>query len=66
MLLVIVKAPHSLCFRGEIRKNIQSNLDSSNIDGSFTMANSNSFFSLCEILPFAQEQIIRESFLFYH
>ena len=44
MLLVIVKAPHILCFRGEIRKNIQSKLDNSNIDGSFTMANSNSFF----------------------
>ena len=29
------------------------NLDSSNTDGSFTMANSNSFFSPYEILPTA-------------
>ena len=34
---------------------IQSNLDSSNNDGSFTMANSNSFLSPYEILPLAQE-----------
>ena len=35
--------------------NIQSNLNSSNTDGSFTMANSNSFLSPDEILPLAQE-----------
>ena len=34
---------------------IQSNLSSSNTDGSFTTANSNSFFSLYKILPIAQE-----------
>ena len=34
---------------------IQSNLSSSNTDGSFTMANSNSFLSPYEILPQAQE-----------
>ena len=34
---------------------IQSNLDSSNTDGSFTMANSNSFLSPYETLPLAQE-----------
>ena len=34
---------------------IQSNLNSSNTDGSFTMANSNSFLSPYEILPLAQE-----------
>ena len=34
---------------------IQSNLDSSNTDGSFTMAYSNSFFSPYEILPIDQE-----------
>ena len=34
---------------------VQSNLDSSNTDGSFTMANSNSFLSPYEILPTAQE-----------
>ena len=33
----------------------QSNLDGSNTDGSFTMANSNSFLSPYEILPIAQE-----------
>ena len=32
---------------------IQSNLDSSNTDGSFTMANSNSFLSPYEIHPIA-------------
>ena len=34
---------------------IQSNLDSSNTDGSFTMADSNSFLSPYEFLPIAQE-----------
>ena len=34
---------------------IQSNLDGSNTDSSFTMANSNSFLSPYEILPIAQE-----------
>ena len=35
--------------------NLQSNLNGSNTDGSFTMANSNSFLSPNEILPIAQE-----------
>ena len=34
---------------------LQSNLNSSNTDGSFTMANSNSFLSPYEILPTDQE-----------
>ena len=34
---------------------VQSNLDGPNADGSFTMANSNSFLSSNEILPIAQE-----------
>ena len=34
---------------------IQLNLDGSNTDGSFTMANWNSFLSPYEILPIAQE-----------
>ena len=34
---------------------IQSNLDSSNTDGSFTMANSNSLLNPYEILSIAQE-----------
>ena len=46
--------------------NYKSNLDRSNTDGSFTMANSNSFFSPYEILPIAQEnKYLREIFLFY-
>ena len=36
-------------------REIQSNLDSSNTDGSFTMANSNSFLSPYKVLPIAQE-----------
>ena len=35
--------------------NIQSNFDSSNTDGSFTMANSNLFLSPYEIFSIAQE-----------
>ena len=34
---------------------LQSNLNSSNTNGPFTMANSNSFLSPYEILPLAQE-----------
>ena len=34
---------------------VQSNFNSSNTDGLFTMANSNSFLSPYEILPLAQE-----------
>ena len=46
------------CERGTARidkYDLQSNLNSSNTDGSFTMANSNSFLSPYEILPLAQE-----------
>ena len=43
--------------------NVQSNLDSSNTDGSFTMANSNSFLSLYEILLIAQENKYLWNFL---
>ena len=46
---------------------LQSNLDSSNTDGSFTMANSNSFLSPYEILPIAlKNKIFGGIFLFYH
>ena len=45
---------------------IQLNLSDSNTDGSFTMANSNSFLRSYEILSIAQENIFREIFLFYH
>ena len=34
---------------------MQSNLNSSNTHGSFTMVNSNSFLNTYEILPIAQE-----------
>ena len=37
---------------------LQSNLNSSNTDGSFTMANSNSVLSPYEILPIDQEKNI--------
>ena len=49
---------------------LQSNLNRSNTDGSFTMAESNSFLSPYEILPIAPEKkkknIFKEIFLFYH
>ena len=47
---------------------IQYNLIASNPDGSFTMADSNSFFSPYKILPIAQEKKYLGIFffLFYH
>ena len=42
---------------------LQSNLDGSNSDGSFIMANSNSFLSPYEILPIAQENKYLRNFL---
>ena len=39
----------------EFEFQMQSNLNSSNADGSFTIANSNSFLSPCKILLIAQE-----------
>ena len=45
---------------------LQSNLNSSNTDGSFTMADLNLFLSPYEILPIASEKkIFKEIFLFY-
>ena len=44
--------------------NIQSNLNSSNTDSSFTMANSNLLSSPYEILPIARQNKFLESFLF--
>ena len=50
-----------------IKIDVQSNLSSSNTDGSFTMDKSNSFLSSYEILPIAQaNKYIRIFFLFYH
>ena len=46
---------------------LQSNLNSSNTDGSFAMDNSNSFLSPYEILAIAQEkQLFREIFSFHY
>ena len=44
---------------------IQSNLDGSNTDGSFNMANSNSFLSPYEILPIAQENKYLRKFSYF-
>ena len=45
---------------------VQSNLDGSNTDGSFTVANSNSFLSPYEILPIAEENKYLRKYLLYH
>ena len=42
--------------------NVQSNLNSLNTDGSFTMANSNSFLSPYKILPIAHKHKYWENF----
>ena len=42
-----------------------SNLDGSNTDGSFTMANSNSFLSPYEIRPIAQENKYLRKFSYF-
>ena len=44
---------------------IQSNIDSSNTDGSFTMANSNSFLSPYEVLPIAHENKYLSKFSYF-
>ena len=44
---------------------VQSNLDGSNTDGSFTIANSNSFLSPYEILPTAQENKYLRKFSYF-
>ena len=46
-------------------KEIQSNLDGSNTDGSFTMATSNSFLSPYEILSIAQENKYLRKFSYF-
>ena len=45
--------------------NLQSNLNSSNTEGSFTTANSNSFLSPYEILPLAQGKQIFRKFSYF-
>ena len=52
--------------KAKMKVYIQSNLDSSNTDGSFTMANSNSFLSPYKVLASSRKQIFREIFLLYH
>ena len=44
---------------------LQSNLDGSNTDGSFTMVNSNSFLSPYEILPIGQENKYLRNFSYF-
>ena len=44
---------------------LQSNLDGSNTDGSFTITNSNSFLSPYEILPIAQENKYLRKFSYF-
>ena len=44
---------------------VQSNLDGSNTDGSFTMANSKSFLNPYEILPIAQENKYLRKFSYF-
>ena len=56
---------YSICFQGEVSK-VQLNLSSSNTNGSFTMANSNTFLNPHEILPKAQGHKYLGIFLFYH
>ena len=48
-----------------IVKDVQSNLDDSNTDGSFTMDDSNRFFSPNEILPIAQENKYLRKFSYF-
>ena len=62
---------HSVCFHAESEKKsvlfiyIQYNLNGLNPDGSFTVDDSNSFFSPYKILPIAQENKYLGIFLFY-
>ena len=48
-----------------LKSQIQSNLNSSNTDGSFTMANSNSFLSPYKILRLAQEDKYLGKFFYF-
>ena len=53
--LIVNNTKKALLSSERPNKRIQSNLDSSNTDCSFTMANSNSFLRPCEVLLIAQE-----------
>ena len=65
--LVAVAFCKSACaFAHSLFVDVQSNLDGSNTDDSFTMANSNSFFeSLRNSCDSSRKQIFKEIFLFY-
>ena len=52
-------------FSRKTKTKLQSNLDCSNTDGSFTMANSHSFLSAYEILPIAQENKYLRKFSYF-
>ena len=52
-LFILTKYIHVYHFKASLK--LQSNLDGPTTDGSFPMANSNSFLSPYEILPIAQE-----------
>ena len=66
-ILHVVGRPMGRLTEGKHIVRLQSNLDSSNTDGSFTMANSNYILSPYEILLTGlRKQIFREIFLFYH
>ena len=54
--VLVFKMTHYVCnVRRTLKKIIQYNLNGSNTDGSFTVNDSNSFFSPYKILPIAQE-----------
>ena len=48
-----------------LNNELQSNFDGWNTDGSYTMANSNSFLSPYEILPIAQENKYLRKFSYF-
>ena len=62
--LVIMQFSYPTEYSGSYR-HIQLNPDDSNTDGSFTMANSNLFFSPYEILPIAQENKYLRKFSYF-
>ena len=56
----------NVCCGGSLHhKNIQYNLNGSNMDGSFTVDDSNSFFSPYKILPIAQENKYLGNFSYF-
>ena len=64
-MLIVKSSSSKLSSFKRIIIGIQSNLDGSNTDGSFTMANLNSFLSPYEILPIAQENKYLKKFSYF-